>query len=184
MPDLIELQGSGSVAVLVEDNEAAASPVVEKPGLVRQASKGSLRDLTRSRGRDYSLDAAVLEYMHEQRMMQRAQVQDIPRFILVPWSNAVVAWEVVSTILLVYTAVFLPIRLAFDDVTDSTWDFTSAASVSDLFIDLFFIFDILRNCRQGVQPPMRHSHARPIPRTAPPRLPLYKPSSHTFSPRS
>lgn len=75
-------------------------------------------------------------------MLQQSSSSAVPPFILVPWSTKVFTWEVVSVLLLIYTAIILPPRLAFDDDHPDAWDFTSAWAVTDFLIDLFFMADV------------------------------------------
>jgi hypothetical protein len=61
----------------------------------------------------------------------------IPRYILQPNSNIKSYWNIVNIILLLYTALFMPYRIAFID------DETVLQQVVDWSVDGLFFFDII-----------------------------------------
>lgn len=63
----------------------------------------------------------------------------IPWYILNPYGEFIRAWNIVMILLLVYTGIILPPRIAFDDESGIDWLYV------DIFIDSLFISDILVN---------------------------------------
>ena len=71
----------------------------------------------------------------------------MPPGIISPWSRLALLWEVVAALLLLYTAIVLPWRVAFGKRGMHAWDVSSPLSVLELFIDLFFFADMARSAR-------------------------------------
>ena len=68
------------------------------------------------------------------------------RWVFHPASKLLFAWELFSMVLLLYTAVVLPFRVAFDDRL-GRWDWSSPLTWFDIMVDVFFLLDIVRNAR-------------------------------------
>lgn len=82
------------------------------------------------------------------------EAPQLPPHVLKPTARLVLWWEGFSAILLVYTALVLPVRIAdFSIETDAEvatgWDWSDAWTYLDLFVDIFFLLDIARNFRQA-----------------------------------
>ena len=82
---------------------------------------------------------AIIELYEGGRRQQAAGPQ--PRFILMPSSGKLLAWELTSCLLLLYTSISIPLRLAFFDVP--RWDLQESWTYLDTLVDLFFIADML-----------------------------------------
>jgi len=65
------------------------------------------------------------------------------RYMLSPHSPRRAVWNVVTMFLLIYIAILLPYRLSFED------EATGFMAYFEMFIDLFFIVDIMINFRTG-----------------------------------
>ena len=66
------------------------------------------------------------------------------KYMLYPGSSKLLAWEVVSFCMLMYTAVTVPFQLAF--IRDmARWDPTRLTTYFETVVDLFFLSDIVRN---------------------------------------
>lgn len=71
----------------------------------------------------------------------------VSKFLLLPGSSKLFAWEMVSYTLLMYTTIVVPFRLAFDSTP--RWEPTNAFTYVDTCVDAFFLLDIARNFRTG-----------------------------------
>ena len=79
------------------------------------------------------------------------------RWVLMPWDRRLHAWELVSSALLLYTALVLPFRIVFDDSLEAQWDWSSPFTSVDLLVDIFFLLDMAKNARTAY---------RTVPRSA------------------
>ena len=69
----------------------------------------------------------------------------MPRFILHPKNRFKQTWQIIFTILLIYTAVFVPFKLAFIE------DETAAIKIFEYFVDIFFGIDIVINFFSAIE---------------------------------
>ena len=83
--------------------------------------------------------------------MLTGEKQVAPAGILMPTQPFVLWWEGLSALLLVYTALVLPVRLANFALREDEvgWNWSDPWTFLDLFVDIFFLLDILRNFRQS-----------------------------------
>lgn len=65
----------------------------------------------------------------------------LPWNLIHPESTFMKVWNIILALILLYTAVIMPIRVAFYDVV-----FFDAWTIIDLFMDCLFAFDIVVNC--------------------------------------
>ena len=65
----------------------------------------------------------------------------LPASLIDPSSSFKMVWNIIISILLIYTATVMPFAMAF--LTSEPWDFWYT---SDLLLDVFFFFDLVVNC--------------------------------------
>jgi hypothetical protein len=86
-------------------------------------------------------DSATLQ--QEQYGIEVVLDVDVPRYIMLPRAPHVLCWELVQLCLLIYLAITLPPRLAFEIERDP-WDLSRPQAVLDLLMDVFFLVDVIR----------------------------------------
>jgi len=66
-------------------------------------------------------------------------MSNFPKFIINPFSTFIKLWNLLIILMLIYTGIILPPRLAFDEETKINWLWV------DIIIDSIFFTDILIN---------------------------------------
>lgn len=71
----------------------------------------------------------------------KAEEDHIPRCMIHPNKKPKTSWNLLLIILMFYTAIFMPYKIAFVEA-----EFGDAWFVIDLIVDVFFATDIIVNC--------------------------------------
>jgi hypothetical protein len=91
-----------------------------------------------------NIDEVIWKKQHKQehfRLTTDTSTEVLPWSLIHPESRFMKVWSCVLSLILLYTATIMPIRVAFYDVV-----FFDAWTVIDLIMDALFAFDILVNC--------------------------------------
>jgi hyperpolarization activated cyclic nucleotide-gated potassium channel 1 len=92
---------------------------------------------------DYDFNKAYENYNHriEERKIKDLNEVAFPRQLIHPESKFKKVWSIILALLLIYTGVLMPVRLAFFDAV--YWD---SWTIFDTTIDFFFLVDVVINC--------------------------------------
>ena len=89
-------------------------------------------------------ERSLTDVAHERTNLRyRVMRQGAKISVWMPWSRAMVAWEVWCLCSLFYVLVELPLRLAFDDLYEPAA--LGVCKVVELLIDFTFLFDVVRH---------------------------------------
>lgn len=99
---------------------------------------------TLTHGADSDLDRTSVSDVSDTAARSRRLCCSLAHEIREPTSRLSVAWEVASISFLLYLAIALPPRLAFESGSE-LWHWSSSQFVFDFVMDIFFMLDIVRN---------------------------------------
>jgi hypothetical protein len=89
-----------------------------------------------------------LHDIYDSQQASRFDVTPLPRYVRDPDSNFSAVWDLTQVFLLLYVAITVPLRAGFtiEMITgDFAYDIASFGFIFDMFVDLYFISDIVLN---------------------------------------